>query len=89
MESRVRGPQTTGERDAAWELYVEVVTRIAVVELKPGEGSLREALSSLSSPFATTRDILRKYGQRLAVRAVNQMFRSATSGRPARSLRVG
>jgi len=50
------------ERDAAWELYVEVVTRIAVVELKPGEGSLREALSSLSSPFATTRDILRKYG---------------------------
>lgn len=50
------------ERDASWELYVELVTRIAVVELKPGEGSLREALSSLYSLFATTRDILRKYG---------------------------
>src|ERR1035438_3876391 len=50
------------ERDASWELYVELVTRIAVVELKPGEGSLREALASLYSLFATTRDILRKYG---------------------------
>jgi hypothetical protein len=50
------------ERDAAWELYVELVTRIAIVGLKPGEGSLREALSSLYSLFATTRDILRKYG---------------------------
>jgi hypothetical protein len=50
------------ERDAAWELYVELVTRIAVVELKPGEGSLREALSSLYSLFPTTREILRKYG---------------------------
>ena len=50
------------ERNAAWELYVELVTRIAVVELKPGEGSLSEALSSLYSLFSTTRDILRKYG---------------------------
>lgn len=50
------------QRDAAWELYVELVTRIAVVELRRDEGSLREALSSLYSLFATTRDILRKYG---------------------------
>lgn len=50
------------ERDASWELYVELVTRISVVELRPGEGSLREALSSLYSLFATTREILRKYG---------------------------
>lgn len=27
------------ERNAAWKLYVELVTRTAVVELKPGEGS--------------------------------------------------
>ncbi|MGP6158704.1 MAG: hypothetical protein ACLPYS_14575 [Vulcanimicrobiaceae bacterium] len=50
------------ERDAAWELYVELVTRIAVVELQPGEGSLREALTSLFSLFPTTRELLRKYG---------------------------
>jgi hypothetical protein len=35
------------EVKAAWELYVELVTRISVVELKPGQGLLREALGSL------------------------------------------
>src|SRR6266536_2347761 len=34
------------ERQAAWELYVELTTRIAVVPLGPNEGLLREALSS-------------------------------------------
>lgn len=50
------------ERDAAWEMYVELVTRISVVELKPDEGLLREALNSLYTLFGTTREILRKYG---------------------------
>jgi hypothetical protein len=36
------------EQKAAWEMYVELITRIAVVELGPSEGLLREALSSLS-----------------------------------------
>lgn len=50
------------QQKAAWELYVELVTRIATVELKPGEGLLREALSSLYQIFIETRQILRKYG---------------------------
>lgn len=50
------------EGNAAWELYVELVTRIAVVPLGQEEGLLSEALSSLYSLFATTRDILRRYG---------------------------
>jgi hypothetical protein len=54
------------ERRAAWELYVELVTRVAVVPLGAGEGLLREALSSLYSLFATTRDILRRYGPDIA-----------------------
>jgi hypothetical protein len=54
------------ERDAAWEMYVELVTRIAVVELRPGEGLIREALSSLYSIFGETRTILRKYGPAVA-----------------------
>lgn len=54
------------ERDAAWEMYVELITRISVAELKPDEGLLREALSSLYSLFDTTRQILRKYGPRVA-----------------------
>lgn len=51
-----------GERQAAWEMYVELVTRISIAELRPGEGLLREALSSLYTLFETTRTILRKYG---------------------------
>ncbi|BBO74634.1 hypothetical protein DSCW_20510 [Desulfosarcina widdelii] len=50
------------EQQAAWELYVELVTRIAVQELKPGEGLLREALTSLYQLFGETRRILRSYG---------------------------
>ena len=54
------------ERTAAWEMYVELVTRISVAELRPGEGSLREALSSLHSLFDTTREILRQHGPAVA-----------------------
>lgn len=54
------------ERRAAWEMYVELITRVAVVELQPDEGLLREALSSLYSLFQTTRKILRDYGPAIA-----------------------
>lgn len=54
------------EREAAWEMYVELITRIAVVELRPGEGLIREALSSIYTLFGTTREILRKYGPGVA-----------------------
>jgi hypothetical protein len=54
------------ERLAAWELYVELMTRVAVVPLPTGQGLLREALSSLYSLFGTTRDILRRHGPTVA-----------------------
>jgi hypothetical protein len=54
------------ERRAAWEMYVELVTRIAVVKLHPEEGLLREALSSLYSVFGSTRQILREHGPEVA-----------------------
>ncbi len=56
------------EREAAWELYVELATRISVVELGEDEGLLREALSSLYTVFGTTREILRRYGPAVAPR---------------------
>jgi hypothetical protein len=52
------------EKNAAWELYTELITRIAVVPLEGG--ILREALRSLHSVFSATREILRKYGPDLA-----------------------
>ncbi len=54
------------ERKAAWELYVELITRISVVPLKEGTGLLREALNSLHSLFAITREILREHGSSVA-----------------------
>jgi hypothetical protein len=54
------------ERKAAWEMYVELVTRIAVAKLGPDDGLLREALNSMYSLFETTRNILRKYGPGIA-----------------------
>lgn len=66
---RVKGiwkPDDT-EKRAAWDLYIELVTRISLVELKKGEGILREALTSLYSIFPTSREVLRKYGPELAI----------------------
>lgn len=54
------------ERRAAWELYVEIVTRAAAVPLAQEDGLLREALSSYHSIFHTTRDILRRHGPAVA-----------------------
>jgi hypothetical protein len=50
------------ERAAAWEMLVELSTRIALAELRPGEGLLREALTSHYALFGVTRDVLRRHG---------------------------
>jgi len=54
------------ERKAAWEMYVELITRVSVQELRPEEGLLREVLSSLYTLFDTTRKILRNHGPSVA-----------------------
>jgi hypothetical protein len=54
------------ERLAAWELYIELVTRAPVAEVNIGGGLLRESLTSLYSIFNTTRDILRRHGPGIA-----------------------
>lgn len=54
------------QQRAAWELYVELTTRIAVQPLGPDEGLMREALSSLYSIFGVTREILRQAGPSVA-----------------------
>jgi hypothetical protein len=50
------------QRRAAWALYVELVTRIAVQELADDSGLVREAMNSLYTLFGTTRQILREAG---------------------------
>ncbi|MBP0456479.1 tetratricopeptide repeat protein [Streptomyces montanisoli] len=48
------------ERAAAFDLQVELVTRVGVQPLDADDGSLREALTSLHSLFATTREVLHR-----------------------------
>lgn len=50
------------QRRAAWSLYIELVTRIAVQSLEVDQGLLREALNSLYTLFGTTREILKEAG---------------------------
>lgn len=57
------------QRQAAWEIYVELATRITTAPLQADEGLLREALSSYYSLFGTTREILKKYGPAIATPA--------------------
>jgi len=54
------------QQRAAWELYVELTTRIAIQPLSPDEGFIREALSSLHAMFGETREILRRAGPSVA-----------------------
>ncbi len=65
----VEGEWVTDEdqRRAAWEMYVELVTRVAVQPLGAGEGLLSEALASLYQLFGETRRILREHGPGVAI----------------------
>ncbi|QEV19304.1 toll/interleukin-1 receptor domain-containing protein [Streptomyces alboniger] len=49
------------ERMAAFDLQVELVSRIGIQQLPADGGSLREALTSLNSLFPFTRDTLHRY----------------------------
>lgn len=63
-------PQEAEEK-AAWELYVELSTRIAVQPMSPNEGLIREALSSLYTVFSATRHVLRAAGPSIAQRTTS------------------
>ncbi|MCU0443758.1 MAG: hypothetical protein MUE85_02495 [Microscillaceae bacterium] len=73
----------TADQDAAWEMYVELITRVATQDLH--EGDPKTALESLSRLFAITRDILKSKGKdainfaKIAVVILNQVVRPFTS----------
>lgn len=54
------------EQRAAWSLYVELKTRIAVQTLNDDHGLLREDLNSLYKLFGIAREILREAGPAVA-----------------------
>ena len=74
-----------GDREAAWKLYVELLTRITTQALPTGSGDEESALESIYSLFDTTRKVLKEQGQecaqftKLAVIVLNQIVRPFTA----------
>jgi hypothetical protein len=73
------------DKDAAWELYVELLTRISTQALPQKDGDEETALKSIHKLFELTRDILKKYGRgcvgfsKIAVVVLNQVVRKFTA----------
>jgi hypothetical protein len=69
------------DREAAWELYVELLTRVTTQCLQPEDGDEKAALDSIYAIFPLTRDILRRRGSgcgefaKLAIPVLNQVIR--------------
>lgn len=69
------------DRAAAWDLYVELLTRTATQPLPAEAGDERAALDSVHALFALTRTILKTHGPgsgefaKLAIPVLNQVIR--------------
>ena len=73
------------DRRAAWDLYIELLTRITTQTLDPADGDEETALTSVFSLFGFTRETLRKHGAgcgefaKLAIPVLNQIIRPFTA----------
>ena len=71
--------------DAAWELYIELLTRVATQKLETVRGGELSALQSIYSLFPITRKIIRSKGRdcseftKLAIVILNQKIRPFTT----------
>ena len=73
------------DNDAAWELYIEMLTRIVTQPLPAEAGDEQTALDSVYSLFPATREILRHRGRgaiqcsKVAIPVLNQVVRPFTA----------
>src|SRR5947208_2802106 len=80
------------DREAAWELYVEMLTRIVTQPLPVEHGDEKTALDSVFALFGITREILRRKGRecvqftKISVVVLNQVVRPFTAKWHKRSL---
>ena len=83
VQARIR--LTDANRGAAWELYVELLTRIATQPLPYHDGDDKTALDSVYAVFPMTREILRRHGpnaadfSKVAIPVLNQVVRPFTA----------
>ncbi|MEN8180103.1 MAG: hypothetical protein ABFS39_15985 [Pseudomonadota bacterium] len=75
----------TADMDAAWDLYVEMLTRIATQPLPETHGDEKTALESVYQLFPLTREIIRQHGRdcsnftKIAIVVLNQVVRPFTA----------
>ncbi len=73
------------DRDVAWEMYIELLTRITTQTLPTGHGDEETALKSVYSLFATTREIIKRHKRhaleftKIAIIVLNQIVRPFTA----------
>ena len=73
------------DRAAAWEMYVELLTRITTQALPAEHGDELTALESIHSLFEITRDVIKKHTRhcleftKIAVVVLNQIIRPFTA----------
>ena len=73
------------DKDAAWDLYVELLTRITTQPLSDERGVEQTALDSIHALFALTRQTLKEHGRTcieftlIAVIVLNQVVRPFTA----------
>lgn len=73
------------DKDAAWDMYVELLTRITTQPLPSDDGIEKTALESIYSIFGITREIIKTHGRncegfaRIAIIILNQIIRPFTA----------
>ena len=73
------------DRAAAWDMYVELLTRISTQPISANQGDEQAALDSINSLFPTTRAVLKEKGRnakefsRVAIIVLNQLIRPFTA----------
>jgi hypothetical protein len=73
------------DKAAAWELYIELLTRITTQPLSCSDGDEETALKSIFSIFPTTREVIKRNGRhcveftKIAVIVLNQVIRPFTA----------
>lgn len=73
------------DKNAAWDMYIELLTRVTTQYLEPEHGDEATALESIHKLFNITREIIKKYGRRceefskIAIVVLNQIIRPFTT----------
>lgn len=73
------------DKEAAWEMYIELLTRITTQSLAAEDGDEKAALDSIYSLFPITREIIKRKGRhcieftKIAIVVLNQIVRPFTA----------